>query len=89
MVTRKLEWETGLSDSESATRFAIGSTVPPVWLFPGWHFAHSDRNGAVGLVNGSVGTVTNLDTRPVDRHCLFRLVHRAYHRMHSLTERKR
>jgi len=39
----------------------IGSTVTPCWVFPGWHFAHSDRNGPVGLVNvvnGSVGTVT-------------------------------
>jgi len=48
--------------------------VGGVW----WHFAYSDRNGAVvvsveaklsrngadGLVNGSVGTVTSLDTRP-------------------------
>jgi len=54
--------ETPLRDSESAIRFAIGSTVPPFWVFPGWHFAHSDRNGPVGLVNvvnGSVGTVTS------------------------------
>jgi len=36
--------------------------VPPFWVFPGWHFAHSDKNGPVGLVNvvnGSVGTVTS------------------------------
>jgi len=62
MVTRKLEVESGLPDSESAIRFAIGSTVPPFWVFPGCHFAHSDRNGPVGLVNvvnGSVGTVTS------------------------------
>jgi len=61
MVTRKLEYETGLPDSESAITFAIGSTVLPFWVFPGWHFAHSDRNGPVGLVNvvnGSVLTVT-------------------------------
>jgi len=33
-----------------------------IWVFLGWHFAHSDRNGLVGLVNvvnGSVGTVTS------------------------------
>jgi len=53
-----------LPNSESAIRFTIGSTVLPFWVFPGWHFAHSERNGAVGLVNGSVGTVTSLDTRP-------------------------
>jgi len=43
-------------------RFAIGSTVPPFWVFQGWHFAHSNRNGPVGLVivvNGSVGTITS------------------------------
>jgi len=58
--TGKLEQETGLPDSESAVRFAIGSTVQPFWVFTGWHFVHSDRNGPVGLVNvvnGSVGTV--------------------------------
>jgi len=64
MVTRKVEWESGLPDSESAIRFMIGSTVAPFWVFPDWQFAHSDRSGAVGLVNGSVGTVTSLDTRP-------------------------
>jgi len=51
-----------LPDSESAIGFAIGSTVPPFWVFPGWHFARSDRNGPVWLVNvvnGSVGTVTS------------------------------
>jgi len=60
MVTRKLEWEAGLPDPESAVKFAIGSTVPPFWVFLGWRFAHSDRNGPVELVNvvnGSVGTV--------------------------------
>jgi len=40
------------------------STVSPVWVFPGWLFAHSVRNGALCLVNGSVGTVTSLYTRP-------------------------
>jgi len=36
--------------------------VPPFWVFPDWHFSHSDRNGPVGIVNvvnGSVGTVTS------------------------------
>jgi len=33
--------------------------VPPFWVFPIWHVAHSDRKGPVGLVNGSVGTVTS------------------------------
>jgi len=40
----------------------IGSTVPPFWVFLGWHFAYSERNGPVWLVNvvnGSVGTVTS------------------------------
>jgi len=46
---RKLIQETGLSDSESAIRFIVGSMVPPFGVFPGWHFAHSDRNGPVGL----------------------------------------
>jgi len=35
---------------------------PTFWVFPGWHFAHSDRNRSVGLVNvvtGSVETVTS------------------------------
>jgi len=45
MVTRKLEFETELPDLESAIRFAIGSTVPPFWVFPGWHCAHSDKMG--------------------------------------------
>jgi len=44
MVTRKLEWEAGLPNSESAIRSAIGSTVLPFWVFPGRHFVHSDRN---------------------------------------------
>jgi len=57
------EWESGHPNSESAIGFAIGSTVPPFWVFLGWHFADSDRKGLVGLVNGSVGTVTSLDTR--------------------------
>jgi len=54
--------ETCLVDSESVIRFAIGSTVVPFWMFPGWRFTRSDRNGPVGLVNvanGSVGTVTS------------------------------
>jgi len=55
VVTRKLEYETELPDSESA----IGSTVPPFWVFLRRHFDHADRNGPVGLVNGSVGTVTS------------------------------
>jgi len=62
MVTMKHKYEFGLPDSESAIRFAIGSTVPPLWVFPGWHLTHSDRSGSVGLVNvvnGSVGTVTS------------------------------
>jgi len=61
MVTRKFEWETGLPDSESAIRFAIG-------LFR--HFGcfwvgtspFSDKNGPVGLVNvvnGSVDWIWN------------------------------
>jgi len=64
MVTRKLKLETGLPDSASAIRFTIATTVPPSWVFLGWQFAHSDRNGTVGSVNGSVGTVTSPDTRP-------------------------
>jgi len=62
MVTRKVEYETGLPDSEYAIRFAMGSMGLPFWVFPGWHLAHSDRNGPVGLVNvvnGSVGTITS------------------------------
>jgi len=35
MITWKLEYESGLPDSESATRFAIGSTVPPFLVFLG------------------------------------------------------
>jgi len=38
----------------------LEAITPPVPEF--WHFAHSDRNGPVGLVkvvNGSVGTVTS------------------------------
>jgi len=61
-VTRKLEQKSWLPDSESAIRFVIGSMYPPFWVFPGWHFTHSDRIGPVGLVNvvnGSVGTVTS------------------------------
>jgi len=54
--TKKLEYKTGLPDSESAIRFPIGSLV---YAIPGWHFTHSDRNGPVGLVNGSVRTVTS------------------------------
>jgi len=69
MVTTKREYEPGLPDSESSIRFAIGSTVPPFWMFPGRHFAHSDRNGLVRLVNianGSVGTVAGqLSSRPI------------------------
>jgi len=60
--TRKLEQESGILESESSIRLTIGSTVPPFWVLPGWHFAHSDRNGPVGLVNavnGSLRTVTN------------------------------
>jgi len=51
-----------LPDLVSAIRFTIGSLVSPFWVFWGWHFAHSDRNGLVGLVNvvnGSVGTITS------------------------------
>jgi len=58
----KREQKLGLLDSEAAIRFVIGSTVPPFWALSGWHFAHSDRNGLVGLVNvmnGSVGTVAS------------------------------
>jgi len=54
---RKLEWETGLPGPESVIRFAIGSTVPPFWVFPGWHFAHSERGGSVSLVNVVNGSV--------------------------------
>jgi len=32
MVTRKLEQESGIPDSESAISFTIASTVPPFWL---------------------------------------------------------
>jgi len=31
MVTTKREEKLGLPDSESAIKFAIGSTVPPFW----------------------------------------------------------
>jgi len=44
------------SDSRSEVRFCHFG------VFPGWHFAHSDRNGPAGLVNvvnSSVGTVTS------------------------------
>jgi len=34
MVTGKFEQESGLPDSESAIRFAIGSTVPPFNVLP-------------------------------------------------------
>jgi len=33
MITRKLEYETGLPDSKSAIRLATGSSVPPFWVF--------------------------------------------------------
>jgi len=59
MVTRKFEQETGLPDSESAISFEIGSMVLPFWVFTGWHFTHSDRNGPVGLVNVVRGAVTS------------------------------
>jgi len=54
MVTRKLEYETGLPDSESAISLdgKYGSAI--LGVFRGWHFTHSGRNGAAGLVNGSV-----------------------------------
>jgi len=55
MVTRKLEQETGLLDSASAIRFAIGSTVLPFWVFPGWHGPVE----LVTIVNRSVETVTS------------------------------
>jgi len=35
VLTKKLEYESRLPDSESAIGFAIGSTVPPFWVFPG------------------------------------------------------
>jgi len=60
--------------------------VPPFWVFPGWHFVHSDRNGPVALVNvvnGSVeqspvGTtlgvaVGQLSSRPITDDALFHL----------------
>jgi len=62
MVTRKRKWETGLPNLESAIRFAIEYTVSPFWVFLGWHFVNSYRNGPVWLVNVvniSVGTVTS------------------------------
>jgi len=31
MFTRKLEYELGLFNSESAIRFAVGSTILPFW----------------------------------------------------------
>jgi len=49
-----------VSDSESAIRFSIGSTVLPFWVFLGQHFARCDRNGELGLVNGALGVVTGL-----------------------------
>jgi len=57
-----LNWNSGFpiqnlpSDSRSKVRFQ------PFWVLLGFHFAHSDRNGPVGLanvVNGSVETVTS------------------------------
>jgi len=71
-----------LPDSDSAIRFATRSTVPPFWVFLGWHFTHSERNGSVGLVNvviGSVGTVgttlgsvaDQLSLRPITDDTLF------------------
>jgi len=48
MVTVKLEYETGLSDSESAIRFAIKS-VGTLLI----------QTGFVNVVNGSVGTVAS------------------------------
>jgi len=65
IVARKLEQKSGLPNSESFT--AIESTFPPFWVFPGWYFARSDRNGAVsqlGPMNGSVGTAASLNIRP-------------------------
>jgi len=60
----------------------IGSTVLPFSVFPGWHFAHSDRNGPVGLVNvvdesvravgTTLGTVAGqLSSRPITDDALF------------------
>jgi len=74
----------GLPDSESANRFAIGSTVLPCWVFLGWHFVHSDKNRPVGLANGSVGTTMGtvagqLSSRPITDgtlSCLIKLIHR-------------
>jgi len=61
MVTRKLKQESWLSDSESAVGFAIEVRFHHFGCFR-VDFAHSYRNGRVGLVNvvnGSVGTVTS------------------------------
>jgi len=62
MVSKELKQESRLPDLESAIGFVIRSMVLPFWVFPGWDFAHSDRNwpfGLVNVVNGSVGTVTS------------------------------
>jgi len=49
-----------LGNSNRKPGFPIQNS--PFWVFPGWRFAHSDRNGPVELVNvvnGSVGPVTS------------------------------
>jgi len=60
VVTRKLEQEFGIPDSESVIRFTIGSTVPPIRVLSCRHFVHRYWNVDVGPVNGSVGTVNGL-----------------------------
>jgi len=37
-----------------------GSTVPPIWVLLGRHFANCDTNGELWLVNGAFGAVTDL-----------------------------
>jgi len=47
-----------LHGEEFPIKFAIGSKVPPFWVFPDQYFASCDRHRE--LVNGSLGTVTGL-----------------------------
>jgi len=41
VVTRKLQWEIRLPNSESAIRFTIESMVLPFWVSLGLHFSHT------------------------------------------------
>jgi len=48
-----------LGNSNRKPGFPIQNFVSPFWVFSGWHFSHSHRNGLVELVtvmSGSVGS---------------------------------